>query len=235
MDHFLGEIPAKLPPPPAAGQGMHRNTEAVPSRNDFSSSPSDHRNDKNFQVTRHEIDIALGDIAEEDKRALLYALEHVPELVEIETHPTKFLLREDYNVHKAVKRMANHWKYRKELFGERAFRPMIISGDGALSPEDVECLKMGAIRILRGPLPTYYIDFRIVFELSPDMRKRLHFYCMHVLSEVRSRFLRINHGRIACRHLTLSVSASEYGSYLSRFQHYWYSQQVLRHSDARQH
>jgi len=141
----------------------------------------------NFQVTHHEIDRALRDIAEEDKQAFLYAWENVPELIEIETHPIKFLLREDFDVDKTIKRMALYWKYRYDVFGpERAFRPMTTSGDGVLTPEDVADVKTGAIMILPGPGPTYFMDSKLLHELSADTQKKLIFFYMQVLSEVSS-------------------------------------------------
>jgi len=144
---------------------------------------------ENFQTTHHDIERALEAIAEEDKRAFFRALERAPELIELETHPIKFLLREDFNVARAIQRLALHWKYRVQFFGEeRAFRPMTISGDGALSPEDVKAVETGAIMILSGPVPTIWLDWRIIFVLSPDMRNKLNFYHMHVLSEVRNRW-----------------------------------------------
>jgi len=135
------------------------------------------------KFTRHEIETALALIAEDDKQAFLYALERVPQLVEIETHPIKFLLRENFDVAKAIKRLVLHWKFRCEVFGpDRAFRPMTISGDGALSPEDVSALRTPTMMILqRTGSPALYTNHDLVSQQSPALRKKIHFYHMQLM------------------------------------------------------
>jgi len=138
-------------------------------------------------ATRDKIDRALGAIAEEDKRAFLYAFEHCPQLIEAETHPSKFVLRENFDVAKAITRLVLYWKYRCDVFGpDRAFRPMTISGDGALSPEDVAALSSGIMFPIQGPVPTLFMDKDRIYEQSPAIRKKIHFFNMQILSEVRS-------------------------------------------------
>jgi hypothetical protein len=62
-------------------------------------------------------------------------------------HPT-FLFYSIYSFHPndalaAARRLANYWKKRKEIFQERAFLPIDLSGNGALTLDDVRILKTG--------------------------------------------------------------------------------------------
>jgi len=141
----------------------------------------------NSKITRDEIDSALEAIADEDKRDLLYAFDNVPQLIELETHPIKFLLREDFDVAKAIKRLALNWKCRSKFFGrEKAFQPMTILDNGAMSPEDIAAYETGCLQLLNGGhIPVYFLDGRIINEQSAATRKKLAFYQFHVLSEVR--------------------------------------------------
>jgi hypothetical protein len=43
----------------------------------------------------------------------------------------------------AARRLANYWKLRKQVFQERAFLPMDVSGHGALTADDVRILQTG--------------------------------------------------------------------------------------------
>jgi hypothetical protein len=50
---------------------------------------------------------------------------------------------EQGNVVAAARRLASYWKHRKETFGDRAFLPLDLSGQGALTVEDVRTLQTG--------------------------------------------------------------------------------------------
>jgi hypothetical protein len=43
----------------------------------------------------------------------------------------------------AARRMANYWRKRKQVFKERTFLPIYLSGNGALTSDDVQALKTG--------------------------------------------------------------------------------------------
>jgi hypothetical protein len=62
--------------------------------------------------------------------------------------PMRFVRCEDGKAEAAASRFAKYWEKRKELFGSRAFLPMNQSGEGSLSPEDVETVKTGYIALL---------------------------------------------------------------------------------------
>jgi len=178
-------FPMANPPARQHSQQQQAATASVPLLRSESSSFSG-GGDDDTEVTRHDIDLALGAIAAEDKRALLYALEHAPELIQLETHPVKFL-REDFDVAKAISRLALYWKYRVQFFGEeRAFRPMTLSEDGALSSEDVAAFSTGVMfPIQQGPVPSVFMEKDLIYLQLPEIRRRIYFYMMQTMSEVR--------------------------------------------------
>jgi len=138
-------------------------------------------NPGDFAISDVELRVALQAIAADDKRDLLTALERVPQLVAMETNPTKFLLRESFDTTKAIKRLALYWKYRVEVFGpDRAFRPMTLCGDGALSCEDVAAFRLGAYRHLPGPVPAMFCDVEVANSLPTETIDHLNFYYMQV-------------------------------------------------------
>lgn len=74
------------------------------------------------------------------------AKRRVPELVQTESDPIKFLRCEQYNATAAAKRMQLYWKMRRKCFGDgRAFLPMTMSG--AMLP-DMAVLESGIFGIL---------------------------------------------------------------------------------------
>jgi hypothetical protein len=83
-----------------------------------------------------------------DKEALLEAKEKVPDLVAKESNPSWYLQHEKYDVFAASYRLAAYWKKRKSIFGKRAFLPMNMTGEGALSREAVAYLSTGSLVFL---------------------------------------------------------------------------------------
>jgi hypothetical protein len=90
---------------------------------------------------------ALQTIEDVDKQDYMRALEISPEVVRKESDPLLFLRCEDYDAMAAAVRMTKYWKTRCKIFGERAFLPMTQS-DGALTDDDVEVLRRGALQLL---------------------------------------------------------------------------------------
>ena len=101
------------------------------------------------------------------KEAFLEASKRVPDLVARESKPERFLVCEDGNAERAARRLTSYWKYRKELFGDRAFKPMLMTGTGALTDDDVETLTLGGAATLPSDL-----DGRPVFYLNRDRMNR---------------------------------------------------------------
>jgi len=84
----------------------------------------------------------LATIQDDEKREYSEALALVPELVEMESNPIRFLRLADFNPWLAARSICEYWSERKTIFGdELAFRPMMQSTQyGALAEEDVRLL-----------------------------------------------------------------------------------------------
>lgn len=91
---------------------------------------------------------AMASISDEDKAAYAKAVRQAPNLVEAESNPDLYLEYDSYDPWKAALRVANYWKTRVEIFGDRAFLPLTITGDGAMSSEDVKVLRTGFFMVL---------------------------------------------------------------------------------------
>ena len=87
---------------------------------------------------------AIEMLPETAKAAYLHALVVSPDVVERETNPLDFLRLEDWDPWKAATRLTSYWSMRSRVFGEkRAFLPMTVTGNGALSDGAVEQLALG--------------------------------------------------------------------------------------------
>mmetsp|Transcript_28602 Transcript_28602/g.78570 ORF Transcript_28602/g.78570 Transcript_28602/m.78570 type:complete len:542 (-) Transcript_28602:75-1700(-) len=91
---------------------------------------------------------AMASVPESDKKEYLQALQMAPHLVLKESDPLKFLCFCEYNAWSAIARLCNYWRERKALFGERAFLPMTMDGNGALKKEDILVLEAGYPAVL---------------------------------------------------------------------------------------
>ena len=91
---------------------------------------------------------AMASIPDEDKAAYVEAVRQTPNLVEAESNPDLYLEYDSYDPWKAALRVANYWKTRVEIFGDRAFLPLTITGDGAMSSEDIKVLRTGFFMVL---------------------------------------------------------------------------------------
>ena len=123
----------------------------------------------------------------EEKAVYLEAKKVAPEVVARESEMRRFLLCEDGDVDKAARRLVSYWDYRKELFGDRAFKPMLLTGTGVLSDEDIEILMTGAVAILPPDLdgrPVVYLerDLMTPEQMKDEMsRSRCFFYILHLV------------------------------------------------------
>jgi hypothetical protein len=139
-----------------------------------------------------ELEQALELVPDEEKAAYTEAMHRVPDLVDSESDPFRFLWYEKYNISAAARRLVLYWEYRKELFGGRAFLPMTQLEKGALSEDDVAVLQTGYIALLPddtdGCAVVCYDGSRLDPNVEdPDGMKRLRclFYTMSVVSEKR--------------------------------------------------
>mmetsp|Transcript_1770 Transcript_1770/g.2477 ORF Transcript_1770/g.2477 Transcript_1770/m.2477 type:complete len:355 (+) Transcript_1770:263-1327(+) len=94
------------------------------------------------EISPHELDAfyeALEDVPIQYRLETLAAMIRCPELVKTETDPCMFLRYAEFDPHKAANRFAAYWKIRVEMFGDKAFLPMTLTGAYA---DDVEVLQM---------------------------------------------------------------------------------------------
>lgn len=128
--------------------------------------------------------------SEEEKRNYLEARETIPEIVAAESDPCIFHRVCDGDIWAAAHRLASYWNYRKELFGERAHLPMTLSGQGALTKEDILTLQAGFPAFLprtKDGRQVLYCDRRQWIESSTLIcRMRCFFYAAHKLGEEES-------------------------------------------------
>uniref|UniRef100_A0A7S3P704 CRAL-TRIO domain-containing protein n=1 Tax=Amphora coffeiformis TaxID=265554 RepID=A0A7S3P704_9STRA len=98
------------------------------------------------------ISVALHSLDQSERREYDEAVEYDPNLVANETRFWDFLRTENMDAVKAAARIAKYWKYRKVIFGEeRWLRPMVQTGNGALSLSDLQQLRTGYAATLKGP------------------------------------------------------------------------------------
>lgn len=90
----------------------------------------------------------------------------------------------------AARRVALYWKNRKEVFGERAFRPMTLSGKSALRKEEIAMIKTAYMTIMpndKKGRPIYFHDLsRLTVPFTAESRTRCAFYIMQLISERES-------------------------------------------------
>jgi len=80
-----------------------------------------------------------------DKIDFLAALQVAPDLVSRESDYFRFMRHADFDAKAAADKLVSYWKYRRSLFEDRTFRPMDMTGNGALTLEEIEVIKSGFI------------------------------------------------------------------------------------------
>ena len=128
-------------------------------------------------------------IALEDSAAYLEATTVNADVVQTETDPIQFVRHCNYDLWAGAKRLCLYWKMRKRLFGKRAFLPMVLTGAGALTEQDLYTLK-ASFPALLPESPTHpkslLLDRRRCIpdhESSTENKLRCLFYLMKVLAE----------------------------------------------------
>lgn len=91
---------------------------------------------------------AVDHFPEIEQMAYQECLDKSPNLLETESDLVSFLRVEAFHIHAAASRLLRYWTKRREIFGERAFLPVNMTGSGALDAEDIEELKRGFLSIL---------------------------------------------------------------------------------------
>ena len=82
-------------------------------------------------------------IPEKDKVDYLRAKRECPHLFETESDPIRFLRCENFNPWSAGQRLVEYWRFRVKFFGERAFLPLDLTGDGACDANDMVLFNLG--------------------------------------------------------------------------------------------
>lgn len=134
---------------------------------------------------QQEFNMAVRLLPDTDKAAYQEALTRSPHLVAVESPPKRYLQIERDPMD-AARRLCAYWRQRKACFGTRAFLPMVQTGTGALSPEDVEMLGSGFVMLLPPDRygRTVLLHDRVRLSgLNADQRLRCIFYLLQVASE----------------------------------------------------
>jgi hypothetical protein len=137
-----------------------------------------------------EIKEALAYMPSQEKKSYMEAIERVPSLVATESDPIVFLRCEKFNASAAAQRLICYWDARCESFGDRAFLPMVQTGTGALSRDDIVVLQTGSVAILpnnESGQVVMYLDRSKLLDFSKrtlESRLRCMFYALSVVSEI---------------------------------------------------
>jgi hypothetical protein len=107
-----------------------------------------------------------------------------------ESDPYRFLQHENYKPLQAAKLLVQHWDLRLKVFGpDRAFLPLNLTGNGAMSHDDVHVFKQGFVALLPDDAqarPVLFLHSSKTNELGKEgARIRCYFYVMHTLMTER--------------------------------------------------
>jgi hypothetical protein len=98
----------------------------------------------------------------------------------------RFLRYTNFNAAAAAQSIVLYWKRRREVFGDRVFLPLTLTGDGALSNDDIEFINTGYIVFLPNDADGRTVvctDYSRRLDHSLDTRLRCTFYQGQILSE----------------------------------------------------
>jgi len=130
------------------------------------------------ETSRANVEEALELIPPIEKAAYLEAMQVAPRLVETETNPLVFLRYENFNCWNTACRIVSYWEERKRVFGEKAFLPLALVGESALSEEAVRAIHAGFAFGLpndsEGRSVLYY-DISIIKDLPTQVRIQILF------------------------------------------------------------
>jgi hypothetical protein len=98
-----------------------------------------------------------------------------------------FVRRCGYDIWSASTRLCAYWKERKSVFRERAFLPLVLTGKGALTEDDVATLHAGWPAILpdtsSGQKAVFFDRRKWIPSHNTENRLRCVFYVFKVLAE----------------------------------------------------
>ena len=134
------------------------------------------------EEVRNEIFENMKNLPTASKGAYLQALQECPDLIQKESDPMRFMQREGITTEEAAQLLAKNWEMRVKFFGERAFRPLNLSGEGALNETDIVMLQSGCFAVLPNdaqgrPVVWFYVG-RDQKEASMPEKRRARFACL---------------------------------------------------------
>mmetsp|Transcript_15549 Transcript_15549/g.21241 ORF Transcript_15549/g.21241 Transcript_15549/m.21241 type:complete len:298 (-) Transcript_15549:278-1171(-) len=141
---------------------------------------------ENEEIVREALslfDKEIKKLPEQDKAGVIKAKDRCPEIVDTEEHKLMFLRSERFVVDLAVRRFVSYWDKRIELFGEKAFSPLTLSGP---LKDDREALNTGFCRLLPSKEETgrsiLFFDPALLDDsrYSRDSMLRAIWYIVHV-------------------------------------------------------
>jgi len=141
---------------------------------------------------RTKVEEAIQALPPASSHAYRQAKAATPELVAKETDPIMFVRRCDGDIRAAASRLCLYWKERLALFGDRAFRPLDLSGHGALTQNEILSVQAGFPAILpdaRNGQKVLLCDRRkaISATSTPEGRWRCAFYAQNILAQSDTR------------------------------------------------
>jgi hypothetical protein len=136
---------------------------------------------------------------------------------------SRYLKFHEFDPSAAARRIVDYWSTRVELFGPRAFLPLLLTGEGALSEEDLEVFRTGSFMLLpRNTDQTHvllYDPARLTTTVVTDTARRLRclFYFLSAISESDSSVVFLHLFNSRTRKATFDPNfLSESVSYLAR-------------------
>ncbi|KAL7580632.1 hypothetical protein ACA910_002148 [Epithemia clementina (nom. ined.)] len=127
-------------------------------------------------------------LPQEQSQAYHQAIEKDALLVQTETDPVQFVRYCEYDVYAGAKRLCHYWNERLSLFGpERAFLPLVLTGTGALTTEDLLPLRAGFPSLLpdttTGRSCIFFDRRNLVPNVKTENLLRSCFFAFKVLAE----------------------------------------------------
>ena len=139
-------------------------------------------------TARQRLEEAISMISPNKRTHYDQAMKQCSHLVQQESNPERFLRACRYDPWASAQRLCIYWEKRHEIFGERAFLPMDLTGNGALPKDTVEAMKCGGTTILPADSnnrPVHYSDRSRFSSRCGDENVRLQvmFYTLQTLLE----------------------------------------------------
>ena len=140
-----------------------------------------------------QLSIAMSALPDLEKADFLIAQRVCPQVVATESDPLRFLRFTNFDPWAAALRLAKYWKMRREIFGNQAFLPMTLTGDGALSEEDITVIRAGSLVLLpydNEGRSVLCVDMTRRPDETIQKRMRTIFYFIQKVSENETCFVR---------------------------------------------